>query len=179
MSASIILLCEDSQTDSFVRRFLRNRNIRARDIYTLPLPGGSGEQWVREHYPYQLKAIRRKQKAILIVVIDADLHTTAFRRSQLDLECDRKHVPRRELKDPVMVVVPRRNIETWFAYLKGDTDIDETQRYPKLKRESDCRSFAKALHRMCHERQQLAPSAPPSLIEACREYSRLSLFVGS
>ncbi len=71
---SIVLLCEDSQTNSFVRRFLRRRGFDHRDITTLPLPGGSGsgEQWVRERYPDQLRAIRGKQAAYLIVVTDAD-----------------------------------------------------------------------------------------------------------
>ena len=32
----IALLCEDSQTDAFVRRFLKHRNFRGRDIRTLP-----------------------------------------------------------------------------------------------------------------------------------------------
>ena len=50
---NITLLCEDLQTEVFVRRFLKHRNFRSRDIRTLPLPGGrqSGEQWVRERYP--------------------------------------------------------------------------------------------------------------------------------
>ena len=30
----LALLCEDSQTDAFVRRFLRRRNFRGRDIMT-------------------------------------------------------------------------------------------------------------------------------------------------
>ena len=70
----IVLLCEDSQTDAFVRRFLKRRNFAGRDIETLPLPSGrqSGEQWVRERYPDELKAIRGKQNAYLIVVTDAD-----------------------------------------------------------------------------------------------------------
>lgn len=43
---SVILLCEDMQTDVFVRRFLKHRNFRGRDVRTLPLPHGSrsGEQ---------------------------------------------------------------------------------------------------------------------------------------
>ena len=56
MSASIVLLCEDRQTDSFVRRFLWHRNIRRHDIHTKPIPHGkqSGEQWVRTQFPKAL-----------------------------------------------------------------------------------------------------------------------------
>jgi hypothetical protein len=90
----IVLLCEDSQTDSFVRRFLKHRNFRARDINTLPIPqgSGSGEQWVRTRYPAELRAIRGRQGAYLIVVTDADVHTTQDRRVQLDEECTQKNV---------------------------------------------------------------------------------------
>lgn len=174
MSASIVLLCEDSQTACFVRRFLWPRNFRHRDIQVLPLLEGSGEQWVRKRYPHELKAIRGRQKAVLVVVIDADVNTTAFRRTQLNDECIRKEVPPTAPDDPVMIIVPKRNIETWFAYLRGDADVDETRRYRKLKKESDCHPLADELYRMCHERHRLDPSAPPSLREACQEYPKLS-----
>jgi len=74
---TIVLLCEDKQTDSFVRRFLKHRNFKYRDIRTVSLSAGSGsgEQRVREQYPRQLKAIRQRKQAYLIVVIDADTHT--------------------------------------------------------------------------------------------------------
>lgn len=171
---SITVLCEDLQTDVFVRRFLKHRNFRSRDIRTLPLPGGrqSGEQWVRERYPEELKAIRRRQGAYLLVVTDADTHSTAVRRGQLDAACDEKETPRRDDDDPVLVIVPRRNIETWLAYL-GGTTVDEDTTYRKLKCESDCVTHANVLYRMCHETQRLDEDAPPSLRESCEEYRKL------
>ena len=170
----IVLLCEDSQTDAFVRRFLKRRNFAGRDIETLPLPSGrqSGEQWVRERYPDELKAIRGKQNAYLIVVTDADADSIAARRAQLNAECDEKQVPRRNDRDPVLVIVPRRNIETWLAYL-GGKEVDETTTYPRLKPERLCVTHANELYRMCHEAKRLDEGAPPSLREACEEYPRL------
>ena len=172
---SITLLCEDSQTDAFVRRFLRRRNFGSRDIHTRELPDGSqsGEQWVRERYPNELKAIRGRQNTYLIVVTDADTHTTADRRAQLDAACDEKQVPRRGDRDPVLVVVPRRNIETWLHYLGGGSPVDETTTYPRLKPERLCVAHANKLYRMCHEAKRLDEGAPPSLREACEEYPRL------
>lgn len=174
MSARIVLLCEDIQTDCFVRRFLRYRGFDHRDIRTLSIPHGrrSGEQWVRNQYPKELKAIRVRQRAFLIAIIDADALTTKDRHAQLDRACADQGVPRRELTDPAIVVIPRRNIETWFEYLRGAT-VDETTTYPRLKRPSDCHPLARALYRMCHEEQKLADPAPPALVEACREYQRL------
>ena len=170
----ITLLCEDSQTDAFVRRFLRRRNFRRRDIRTLPLPAGnqSGEQWVREQYPDELRAIRGRKSAYLIVVIDADKETTSRRRAQLDAACDEKGVPKRQTSDPALVVVPRRNIETWLAYLGGAT-VDEDTKYRGPRHERHCDPHANRLYAMCHEAQRLDEGAPPSLQEACEEYGRL------
>ena len=172
----IVLLCEDKQTDSFVRRFLQQRNIRGRDVTTAPLPDGSqsGEQWVRERYPKELKAVRQRQDTFLIVVIDGDNNPTERRHEQLRLECDRLKIPSRTEKDRVLHIVPRRNIETWFAYLGGQ-DVDEHTQYPRLKgRERECAEHAKTLSRMCIEEQRLREPAPPSLREACLEYRRLT-----
>ena len=171
---NITLLCEDSQTDAFVRRFLKRRNFRGRDIRTLPLPAGnqSGEQWVREQYPGELRAIRTRQRAYLIVVTDADAYSTETRRAQLDAACNEKQIPQRDNADPALVIVPRRNIETWLAYL-GGTEVDEDTNYPRLRRERDCAAQAAELYRTCHEAQGLDADAPASLREACDEYGRL------
>lgn len=170
----IILLCEDKQTDSFVRRFLKHRKFTHRDINTLPLPHGgqSGEQWVRQRYPTELKAIRERQRDYLSIVTDADNRTAEDRRQQLEAECQRKGVPPRTAEDRVIIVVPRRNIETWFAYLDG-SDVDEQRTYPKLARESDCNRHARALYGMCHVAQRLRDPVPPALVEACGEYRKL------
>ena len=169
----ITLLCEDSQTDAFVRRFLKRRNFSGRDITTLPLPAGSqsGEQWVRTRYPAELRAIRERQRAFLVVVTDGDAGSTDARRAQLEAECKLQEIPPREDADPVVVVVPRRNIETWLAYL-GGTSVDEVTVYPRLRRERDCDAHAKRLYDMCQD-ERLAEPAPPSLREACDEYRKL------
>ena len=175
MSARVVLLCEDKQTDSFARRFLRYRGFSHHEITTLPLPHGaqSGAQWVRERYPRELRAIRARREAFLVVAVDADNHSTEDRRSELERECAKQDVPERTSEDPVIVVVPRRNIETWLAWLGGDK-VDEETSYPRLRRESDCDPLARNLYRMCHKAQRLDEGAPPSLIEACQEYRRLS-----
>ncbi len=173
MSVEIVLLCEDQNTNTFVRRFLRGRQFKARDIRTLPLPHGSqsGEQWVRGRYPTELKAIRSRQGAYLIVVIDADRHTTQQRRFQLDEECRAKEVQPRTDRDPVILLAPRRNIETWFAYLDGES-VEETEDYSAWN-SKDPRRFAEELYRMCHEVQRLREPVPASLAESCQEYRKL------
>lgn len=181
MSASIILLCEDQRTNTFVRRFLKSRNFRSRDINTLPLPfettQGAGEQWVREQFPKQLRAIRGKERTVLLVVTDADVGTTANRRARLDRQCDTNKVRRRQPTDPVIVAVPRRNIETWLWHLETGEAVDQTHDYkPQFGTLNSARlnRLADELHRMCHRLQHLLPTAPQSLREACLEYPTLT-----
>ena len=175
VSTKIVLLCEDKQTDVFVRRLLGQRNFSRRDIKTRELAAGrgSGEHWVRKQFPRELKAIRGRREAFLVVVIDADTGTTAARRCQLSEECRKCGIAGPGTDDRVVVVVPRRNIETWFRYLGGD-EVDETTRYPKLRRERECRPHADRLYEMCHEAQKLVKPAPPSIREACREYQKMT-----
>ena len=172
--ASIILLCEDKLTDSFVRRFLKHRNFSGRDIRTLPLPAGSqsGEQWVRQRYPNELKVVRQKQDTFLIVVTDADNFSTEVRRAKLKAECERQKVPPKNDNDSVIQIIPRRNIETWLAYLDG-SEVDECKLYSKFNYESNYKEHAKQLYNMCHKEQKLREPAPPSLLEACEEYRKL------
>jgi hypothetical protein len=182
MSARVILLCEDARTDTFVRRFLWSRNLRGRDIHTVPIPtgDGSGEQRVREQYPKELQDIRDREGRVLLVVTDADVNTTAVRRSQLDRQCDTKKISRTTSKDRVIVAIPRRNIETWLWHLETGDAVDETRDYKPRFRAPDAReihNLADELFRMCHRMQRLLPTAPPSLSEACREYPNLTRFL--
>ena len=173
-SVTIVLLCEDKQTESFVCNFLKHRNFKkGRDITTLVASSGSGEQWVRKQYPKQLNAIRNKKNAYLIVVIDADMYTIDDRHEQLKKECKDKDILPRDIKRDVNVlhIIPCRNIETWLAYLENES-VDESKVYPKLKRESDCKEHTRRLHDMCRA-QRLREPAPPSLQEACNEYPKL------
>lgn len=171
----IVLLCEDKQTESFVRNVLKHRNFDCHDIDTCPLPHGrgAGEQWVRKKYPEELKLIRKKENAYLIVVIDADTGTIDDRHEELKIACGKKSIPPRDHRNDtnVLHIIPRRNTETWLAYLENK-NVDESKTYPKLRREGDCKEHASRLYDMCHARQLREP-APPSLQKACDEYRRL------
>ena len=177
MSTSVVLLCEDLQTDMFLRRFLRRRFGRGfrHRIHSVPFAAGSGsgEQRVREQFPDQLELIRGRRGVVLIAVTDADKESTAARRMQLQQQCAVRGIVALRASDPVLVVVPRRSIETWFQYLSGH-EFDETTRYRHLRREADCQPLADRLYDMCHKDQKLAEPAPASLVEACREYPRLT-----
>jgi hypothetical protein len=169
-NANLIILCEDQQHQAFARRFLTKRGYGNRDVRVVIAKSGQGsaEQFVREEYPKEVaqqRARRHRVIARLIVIIDAD---GKDREAQLAKALkDAGHSPR-ETGEGIAVFLPARNIETWFAYLDGQS-VDETKRYPRLDRERDCRRHADALSDMCNGGALREP-APDSLRAACDEF---------
>lgn len=164
----ITVLCEDKQHESFIRRFLKKRN---RKMYAVPrTDAGAGDQFVRDNYPAQLDAIR-KRGGILVVMIDGDNYSIEQRHKQMDEACKQRGISLRESGDKVAVFVPMRNIETWLAYLDGD-QVNETDTYPRLKRERECQRHVGVLDQMCIE-EKLRTPVPASLEAACREYGNV------
>ena len=171
--AQVIVLCEDKQQQAFVRRFMKPRTNHPIRVVSAPPGKGSGEQFVREQYPKQLRALRAAAvNAVLIVMIDGDPAAGPTERSeQLDASCRQFDIPPQRPGEPVALLVPKRNIETWLAYLAGTT-VNETDDYPKLDRPSDCKTHVRTLSDMC-SRRRLRQPAPPSLVAACDEFRNL------
>ena len=172
----IVLLCEDSQHEAFVRRFLKGMGWNTREIRVekSPSAGGSAEQWVRENFPNELEVYRkRRQRAAsaLIAVTDADTVKVESRISGFEAACNSRQIAFRGADEAVAIVVPRRNIETWIHYLSGES-VDERYDYPKLQRERGCKLAADQLVKMCKS-SGLPTHAPPSLAAACDEYLRV------
>lgn len=170
--AQVIVLCEDKQHSVFAYRFLKRRtNHRVRVIFAPPSEG-SGEQFVREHYPQELRALRAATvNSALIVMIDGDTSTVAQRVRQLHDSCRQLGIRPRTPQDSVALMVPKRSIETWLRYLDGHT-VNETDRYSRLKPPSNCKTHVRALVDMCTVRELRDP-APPSLTAACGEYTNV------
>jgi hypothetical protein len=175
----IVILCEDSQHKVFITRFLKQQNKNYRQIrVVLSEPAsGSGEQFVRENYPIELKAYRnisRRLSTSLAVVIDADIKKIEERIKDFDDACRAEGISCRDKKEKVAFIIPKRNIETWLRYLR-DEDFDEQEPYNKYKgNESLCAPQVKKLDEMCRD-NGLPENAPHSLKLACKEYNeRLS-----
>jgi len=171
------VLCEDRQQEVFIRRFLQRRG-RERHIFRAlisPAGQGSGEQWVRERFPRELKAYRSqsgRRNTWLIVATDADTRSTEDRIKGFSQACKDAEVPFRRQDEGVMFVIAKRNIETWFAYLRGEP-VNESDNYRRYACENDCRQDVIRLDDMCR-RQRLEPQAPPSLELACKEFGRMT-----
>lgn len=175
-NVQIVLLCEDSQHEAFARRFLGEVGWSTRRIRVLKAPKGqgSGEQFVRNRFPEELKAYRSHKHRVsiaLLVVIDGDKIGGKGRLNELDDACRESGIPCRSSEEHVLVFVPTWCIETWFAYLEGE-EVDEAERdYPRLPRPGGCGQHAKTLAAMCRTRDLRKP-APSSLVAACEEYTR-------
>jgi len=172
----LVILCEDQQQEFFARHFFLSRGFPRQKIRVRKSPKGkgSGEQYVREHYPQEVEAYRSRsayRSVGLAVVIDADTQTVEQRLVQLDSALEVDSQQRRQPEEKIAVFVPKRNIETWIHYLKGQT-VDEETVYPRLSRERECKPYVQKLARdICAS--GLAEDAPPSLHTACDELQRI------
>jgi hypothetical protein len=195
------ILCEDLQAYVFVRHVLISAGAEARNIFKHPYPdsrfnaagGGSprdvdgyqvyacGSQHVRMNFPGALAKVRvqhAKRDAGLVVHIDVDNatangRTVRDRFNELDKACVDANVAVRAATEPVAILVPRREVETWIQLLVAGPPVDEHSAYQKLTgREADCEPAAKAF--AAHARANTAPTqAPPSLVVGLAELRRV------
>lgn len=173
---AVVILCEDLQHSAFVRKLLLALRFQRNKIRVMKSPKGrgAGEQYVSESYPIEVQAHRSKathQTLCLLVVIDADTETVKHRSDSLDRKLAEAGMPSRAENERIALMIPRRNIETWIHYLKGDP-TNETTVYPKLKFQSECKAEAERLAEMFQT--NIPHDAPPSLVAACRELTRCS-----
>lgn len=170
----LVVLCEDEQHETFIRRFLRT--MRPSDpivrVERLRREGGAGQAFVRNRFPTELAEHRRRPVSqALIVMLDGDHRGVAARMTELHDACREAGVPVRFPEDGVLVVVPTWEIETWLAYLNGETVDESNRNYPPLSRARDCAPHVNALVDMCRSRELRQP-APDSLEAACVQWER-------
>lgn len=174
-SSKLILLCEDQQQQAFAYRFFKEMGWDSGQITLRPLVMGRGSavQFVTEQFPKEILALRRRAvDAYLVVLIDGDAHGVAKRRAQLVQSCAAAGIAAPHAEDKVLVCVPTWNVETWLAYLDGETVDESSKNYAKLERPRECGRHVAALVQMCRERRLRQPY-PASLDDTCSEYRRL------
>lgn len=172
----IVLLCEDVQQRTFLLRFLRKmrRDFHSVRVEMAPRGEGSAVQFVRNRFPDEVAEHRRSSVSnVLMVMVDGDDRGVERRIAELDAECERKKCRVRTSKEPILVLVPTWRIETWLAYLDGESVDESKDDYSRLPRERECEPHVEALVDMCRQNRLREP-APPSLAAACAEYRRWS-----
>jgi hypothetical protein len=183
------ILCEDIDQDRFIRQYLICRGVHKRDINNYPKVQGkkieNNNASILQHYPELIKSYRSKkyQDLAIVIMIDADDRSVDDRIRSLNIALDESAGKlNRELRQPdekIAIFVPARNIETWFSYINGNLDCNETTDYKDLSMETGERiKFAqnaaiKLATEICP--QGLDDNAPDSLKRACQELQRLRL----
>lgn len=162
----VTVVCEDLQQGTFLRKLLYLKHFKRVRVEPCPKGKQSGEQWVRERFPRDVKVFRNcgHSNIVLIAVIDADKYSIEERRSHLVQGWKRQEEER------ILLVIPKRNIETWIHFLMGES-VNEQDAYSKLKRERDCKPALESWLK----KHQLPKDPPPSFLAFQKELERLKV----
>ena len=178
--ANKVVLVEDVDQQNLLYRYLDRCGHHARDCrFVRPARGlgGSGEKFVRDNYAQEVKACRsslgRRASALLVVMIDADTETTERRASQLSAALQTAGMDARGNNEPIVVLIPKRHVETWIRALLGAT-VDEAQSYenPKPTRD-DIKLAAETLYGWTRPNAAARPAFPPSLNDSRPEWRKI------
>jgi hypothetical protein len=185
--AQFIILCEDVQAQSFLRRALIRRGVNRRRIYARALPsksdGGAGEAYVVAKYPVEVPVFRSmaaRAATGLLVHVDADSLSIVDRHDKLAAALkDRGQRPREE-GEAIAELVPKRNIETWIYALDGElasrhgVTLDEETDFRKLRQQRACAAAAEAFaDHIRHGTRPETATVVPSLLDGLKEFGRL------
>lgn len=174
----VFVLCEDKQSGTLIRQYLHRKGFspRAIRVHAPPAGVGCGSQWVREHYAGAVRVNRTRHVAeVLLVHIDADNHTVAERHSELDRALATSGQSPRTKQDPIALVVPCWETETWLHHFLGHPGIHEGHRgYPKFTDDkyTAAKPTAEALL-ACLRGAAAPPPNLPSFATAVAELTRL------
>ena len=179
--ANKIILAEDTVQQNLVRRYLERCGHETRECRFVPLPsrgpGGSGEKYVRDQYPHQVQACRsslgRRATALLVVIVDADMETTEWRAAQLGNALQAAGMAARGSDEPIVVLIPKRHVETWIRALLGnqvDEVTDYTRPTPSAKQIKDA---AAELHHWTRPGANPGPTSPASLNASIPEWRKI------
>ena len=179
--ANVTVLVEDRIQQNLVRRYLQrlwgdHYDERRMDYRPLAAGRGSGEQFVRRDYARLVGVCRwRRSKAscLLIVMIDADNRSTVDRQRQLSDELSIKHMPQRGDDEPIVVLIPKRHVETWIRASSGEI-VDEVTSYkqPEPTREK-IRHAAATLFNWTRPGATPGATSTPSLTASIPEWRRV------
>lgn len=172
-----MVLCEDMQMKSFIQGFLSHQGISSRKYRFRDIPAGRGcgEAYVRREYPSEVKEMKRKNyiRKALIVCLDADNRSVSERKKQLEQECiDQEMNQVQDKESPIIIWIPKRQIETWIRFLRGE-DTDESRDYRHDGKPERCRREAELLSGLFQRTVSLDRELLPSIEYARDEYDRV------
>ena len=177
--ANIVLLVEDRNHENLLRRYLQECGHNSRNMRVQKITGGqgSGKQFVRERYASEVRAIRSqatRTKACLIAMIDADSGSVEDRRRQIERALRDAEEPARVLSEPILNLIPRRNVETWILCLNSFF-VDEQPDYrhdPRVSARS-IKQAASTLFSWTRPNAEIPDTCVTSLRDCLPEFDRI------
>lgn len=174
----ITILAEDRRHENLLRHFLLEANFvkNNRDVYVKLCPGGSAEQFVRLRYPVELEELRSRnfqRNLWLIVVVDADTKSVADRLIDLEAGLNSRGVPAPNSNESVVLLVPKRDVETWVWFLLGNVATEDKD-YSSRVTDQDCLAAALKLRDCRAADWRFPPNAPSSLVRAGQQLRRIA-----
>ena len=171
--SSIVVLCEDFEHQAFVRALLhaevpRKRLSRILRVEMVEGGRGAGTQHVLEGSAREVQALRTRHAVTwLVVVTDADVRSTRSVRGALGGELKRVEARARGASEPIAILVPKWEIESWILHLLGE-EVTEDDRIDESSRRRASQGLTGAA-------EGLAAKGPPddalpSLVESWSDY---------
>ena len=161
-----VLLCEDDGHAILVRSYWKfceqsktSAPIEVRNASRIVAGGNIG--WVLEQFSAQIKACRQRHaraNTLLIVVADADEYSVTTRT---------QHLHEKESftdDDPLVLLVPKRHIETWIRAALGQNVTEEADCKGNDLKRTEIREAARQIYEWArHE-----PPADSTCVESLR-----------
>lgn len=179
----ITIVCEDIAQFDFIKAYAQLLGANKRKI--LRLTEANNNATVLGHYPKAVHSYRKvaSENVILVVMIDADNKTVQERLREFDQKLDvekyQLNQGTRSNTEKILIFIPIRNIESWFHYINGGSDVENKKdqngkivSYKDTYQDADISQLAKKLKAEICVRG-LPENAPSSLHHACRELARL------
>lgn len=166
------IICEDVQTRHFLLNIFISQGIDRHKIRIDMAPKGDicGSQYVAQMYPDRVKAFFGKnyRNVVLLACADADNLTIAERvrfieNSAKDIDYERQ-------KEPILIWIPKRQIENWIHFWREGTN-EETD-YRHTGKPEKCKTEAKMMSDYLSG-QIDRNGILPSIVHAKREFERI------
>lgn len=178
-ASQIILLCEDEEQERLAKQYMRQCDLdtERRVVSKVASRSGGNDSWVLNEFSKELDACRKRNtrtKTLLVVMIDADKFTVEDRSQQLSKRVKSAELEEISNNDPLALLIPKRNIETWICALLGET-VDEQTDYKKKKKPTrdDFRKAAQMLYQWTRPKAALGKTCVPSLAAALPEWKKI------
>ena len=181
------VLCEDKAQYSFIRGFLTSQGVesdrRISPCRDLPEGTQSGEQFVREHFVNDFREVARGRENVLLVVVqDIDRANRSLddARNELNGLVQAAGMNGFAATDKLLLVFPKRNIETWFEWLQQTpprSPISEEEDFKLRHLRAKSGKLGKNvsdLYTKSLTDPSVCENAPGSLADACENFRALS-----